>query len=173
MKHRPMKEEDFNSIFSAGEYKYEVIDAKEEISKSGNPMIHLQVKLFSQLNNSTTLVHDYLISESYKLRHICYTIGLQEMYESGEIHASNFLRKSGIAKVSIKKGEPKISIKENGQPEKIGMYPDKNVINDYIDNDKAKPAQATVLGSTIFGAQKVKTPIADAHAKDLEDEIPF
>jgi len=144
MRHTPKTEEDFNTLFSPGDYRYEIIKSEENISKSGKPQIAITLKLISNVN-TTTLANDWLQDGHYRLRHLCMTAGLKEMYESDEIHASAFLHKRGIAKVGVQKG---------GDDGKGGFYKDKNVINDYLPDTNTKPlifgkTTKEPLGSTL------------------------
>ena len=158
MRITPMKEEDFNRVLPDGRYPYVVTDYKEEISRSsGNPMIHLTLKITAP-DGKTNIVHDYLLNETYKLHNICSSLGLMEMYNSGEVNAYAFDRRKGFVDVKIQKGS------SDG---KGGMYPDKNVISDYVAPSKMKDSERTIFGES--GKASVGLPKHD----DLNDEIPF
>lgn len=124
MKFTPKTETEVSKIFENGIYEFVVESAQEKESKSGNNMIHLKIKiLHDKYIGKTNFVDCYLLTENpnfeFILRHFCYSIGLGEAYEKGEITDRMCVDKSGLAKVVIEK-------------DKDGQYPDKNKIVDFI-----------------------------------------
>lgn len=134
-------------LLPEGEYGFEISGAEEKISKAGNDMIVLTVRVFKD-DGSFILVTDYLLeSIMYKINHACKACGLFDKYELGELSARDFIGKTGHLKLVIQK-------------DKNGEYPDKNSIKDYI-----VPKE---------GEKPVKPKGSIAKEKDeLEDEIPF
>jgi hypothetical protein len=113
-------QEDRFPILKPGKYHFEVFEASEAISKKGNPMLVLKLKLLDTSLSSVGFVTDYLMeSIAHKLRHACYACGLSKAYDSGEIQAESFLGRSGTLDLGIQK-------------DKSGQYPDKNTVLDYI-----------------------------------------
>jgi hypothetical protein len=137
------------NLLSEGEYPFEVSTGADKISKSGNEMIELWVRVYKP-DGSFNQVVDYLLeSMAYKLRHAAEACGLLDKYEAGTILGTDFVGKTGMLKLGITK-------------DKNGQYPDKNGIKGYI---VPKEGDAKV------------TPPKDALAKtlsdDLADDIPF
>ncbi len=131
------------SLAPANEYDFDVLNAEDSLSKSGNQMIKITIGLYvaGKVKNR---VFDYLLTAmEAKLRHFCDTTGLLSRYESGQLEAADCIGRSGRARISI-------------DPEK-GSYPAKNVVKDYVCR-AAKP-----LGST----QRMEPEPVDA------SEIPF
>jgi len=99
-------------------YEFEVLEASDETSKSGNPMIKLKLNVFGK-DGQTHHIFDYLLEAmAFKLRHFCDGAGILPKYEAGEVTAFDCKGKSGIVLISIQK-------------DKDGVYPDKNVVKDY------------------------------------------
>ena len=67
---KQIQEERF-PVLSPGKYQFEIMEAKEDVSKSsGNPMIVLKMKIMDQELDVLTYVRDYIMeSIPYKLRH--------------------------------------------------------------------------------------------------------
>jgi hypothetical protein len=151
MRITPKSEQEIQNenLLPAGEYDFEIMDAEEAVSKAGNDMIKLKVKIFSD-DHGERIVFDYLMeSVAYKLRHAAEACGLLESYESGLLDAEDFKLKVGRCKVGVQK-------------DKSGQFPDRNSVSDY-------------LMSVPSGPSASKPPVRQrqmAHA-DLDDEVPF
>jgi hypothetical protein len=105
-------------LLPVGEYDYEVAAATEKVSRAGNQMIELELRIF--VGESVRMITDYLLDAmAGKLKHFCESHGMGDRYEKGTLAAKDCVDKSGRAKVGIKK-------------DKSGAYPDKNTILDYI-----------------------------------------
>jgi hypothetical protein len=145
MKVNPISEADAMppGLWKRGIYEFEVVEAKEKLSKAGNEMIEALVKVYDK-EGKWQNIFDYLVSSdgmAYKVRHFAAACGMLVAYEKGELRADDFVGKTGRCQVGIQK-------------DKNGQYPDKNTISDYL------PA----------GTQKL---IASVDTKDIDDEIPF
>lgn len=119
------------NLREAGEYDFEVVDAEEKQSKSGNEMVELKVKCEGADGRPFT-IFDYLVSTdgmAYKVRNFAKATGLLAEYEKGDMAAEYMLGRTGKCKVAV-------------QPAK-GGYPAKNVIADYIGIGDAAPASKT------------------------------
>jgi hypothetical protein len=130
MSFSPMSEDELNEsgLAPKGEYGFDVLTAKDKISKSsGSPMIEVKIGLY---RNGTVAnhVYDYLLpSIPHKLRHFCDSVGLLKQYQSGTLCAADCEGRSGTAKIDI---------------EPAGNYPAKNVVKDYVLR-AAKPLAGT------------------------------
>jgi hypothetical protein len=154
----PMSEEQIKSLnfMEEGEYSFEVTKATQKTSKSGNPMIELQLKVWEKQNGGVKIIFDYLVSTKnmlYKIKHFCDSVGLEKEYLAGSFEAEDCIGRMGFAYIILQKGQPK----EGG-----GYYTDKNAVQDYVAN-KSK-------GHT--------EPLLDAkerseHADLFDDDIPF
>lgn len=124
----PKTDEELNEelLWPKGNYGFKVIQAANEISKSGRNMIKIKLDVFND-NGQNQHVYDYLMAEPvnmmFKLRHACYACGLEEKYESGSLSAIDF---EGCT------GEIELVIRED----KSGKYPPKNAVADYIVPEK-------------------------------------
>lgn len=138
-----------NNLLPKGEYDYEVIEAKEARSKSGNEMIALKVRVFH--GESERTMNDYLLdSMPGKLKHFCVQNGLQRQYDGGTLCADDCSGRTGRAFVGIEK-------------DRAGNYPDKNKIVDYVVPKDEKQA-----------SQSAQQPNAEAYAAGItDDDVPF
>jgi Protein of unknown function (DUF669) len=154
MRFTPMTEEQIAeaNLLPEGVYDFEIVDATEKTSQAGNEMIELKVRLFDERGDHHSVIFDWLLSTeraAYKLRHCCDACQILRLYENGSISSSDFLGKSGKAKVYIQKS-------------KDPQYSDKNAIKDYVKladlaKEKEKPRQQ-------------KPAMADSV---MDDDIPF
>jgi|ERR1700684_1960419 len=124
MKVTPYSEEEFKSrkLMSPAIYEFRIHESREKISKNGQEMIEIILKVSDSINGRIFTIFDYLMDTEtmgFKIRHIYECVGMIEKYESGNIDAKDLLGKSGLVKVGVKK-----------DPNKI--YDDKNVALDYI-----------------------------------------
>jgi len=112
-----------------GEYDFQVLEAQDTTSKSGNAMIKLKLGVFSG-EAMRWHIFDYLVPQmEAKLRHFCDSVGLLAQYEAGTLSADYCRGRAGRCKLVIEEGE--------------GSYPDKNVVKDYVLR-KAKPLSPPV-----------------------------
>jgi hypothetical protein len=118
------------NLIEPGTYDFEVIDAQDKVSRAGNDMISITLRIWDN-HGRERQVYDYLL-ESFpvKLKHFAKVTGLLDKYELGEIVASDCLRRSGRVEVIIKPEEPNPS---------GGIYPAKNNVKDYLLPDKITP----------------------------------
>jgi hypothetical protein len=131
MKFTPKTKEELQQagLLPDGVYDFEVVKATDKISKNGNDMLELQLKVWGN-DGREVMVFDYLLEAmAFKLRHFAEETGLIGKYEAGELHDYDCLGKSG--KVSLIVKASKISASGN-------TYPPKNAVKDYISDNKAK-----------------------------------
>jgi hypothetical protein len=109
-----------SKLWPKGEYAFEIVDGVDKNSKSsGKPMIELKIKLSDGKGTGRTIT-DYLLAETpEKLRHCADACGLLDRYETGSLSANEFRGKRGKLKLGIEKDKKKV-------------YPDKNVVLDYV-----------------------------------------
>ncbi len=104
-------------VAPAGEYDFQILNAENKTSKSGNAMIEIEVGLFRG-DTMAWKVKDWLLpAMESKLRHFCDAAGLLARYESGMLTAEDCRGRSGRCRVAVEPGQ--------------GNYPDKNAIKDY------------------------------------------
>jgi len=109
----------FENLLEPGIYNFSVVKAEDAISKAGNEMIKLNLKVWDK-NGHERFVFDYLLEAlAYKIKHFCDAVGLADKYQNGAFNASDCLDKSGNVKVDIQK-------------DKTGLYHDKNIVVDYL-----------------------------------------
>lgn len=152
MRFTPKTEAELNPVLPAGTYQAEIVSAEETVSKSGNEMLKLQVRVFH--DEGSVLVTDYLMeSIAYKLRHFCEAAGILDIYERGELTDNDCVGHSVQVKLRIEK-------------DKNGQYPDKNAISDYV--VKRPKEESVTAGDPTPGQRKAaKEAMADP------DELPF
>ena len=146
MKFQPKSEEQIQEegLFPAGEYGFEVIEATEKTSKSGNEMIELVLAVYSD-KGTQRLVRDYLVNTDkgqFKIRHAADSVGLLDQYETGTLTDAAFKGKTGKLKLKIKPAD--------------GDYGPQNQVQDYV---KAGAVSASL------------TSVKSAPVN--EDDIPF
>jgi hypothetical protein len=120
MNFKPMSKQELKNILSDGNYSFEVISAIEKQSKAGNTMIALNLKVGGE-HSHTVFINDWLIkphdhedaeqakNKIWKIRSFCYSIGLQDKYESGSLTDVECVGKKGMAKIKIRNDQ-------NGDP---------------------------------------------------------
>lgn len=143
-------------------YPFEVKDAKDATSKSGNAMIAVELICYDA-DGSQFTVKDWLVHSSNrwaekKVYDFAQTTGLAAQYANGAMNGDACLSRKGYAFIGIQKGNPK----DDGS----GNFPDRNVVKYYrLEADK-KPADTTASNST----QPTKT---EKPSDDIDQDIPF
>ena len=98
MKMERLKEQ----LLEEGEHEFTVNEAHEMMSKKGDPMLKLVLGV--KHNEKKYVIFDYVLCTNtwmFKLRALCASLGLLEMYESGSIEASKIRGKKGFAYFSL------------------------------------------------------------------------
>lgn len=150
MNFQPHSEQEIQAmgLIEEGVYPFEVIEAADKKSKSGNDMIELKLKLWDNLGRERQCFDYLLEAMAFKLRHFCEAVGLLDKYEAGSLQASDCLSRSGKLELVIQEGKQN----PNG-----GTYPNKNSVKDYI-----KPEGGAV-----------SKPSEEAKDDGFSDDIPF
>lgn len=149
MKFTPKSDKEISEekLLPEGTYDFEISAGYDKVSKAGNEMIELLVRVYKP-DGGFVLVNDYLMEKViYKVSHAAKACGLETEYNNGQLHGDDFIGKTGQLKLKIQK-------------DKDGTYPDKNVIQDYIVNEEGKSSLK-------------EKPAKENFAEDLDDEIPF
>jgi hypothetical protein len=141
-------------LIEKGTYDFRVEDASEEVSKKGQDMIKLKLRIYMP-DGRERLLTDYLTEAlEFKFGNFCLATGLYEKYEAREITNWDCIGKSGQCKIGIK-------------IDKEGVYADQNNVVDYVLSDEA---QAAKLEKKVAAAKQA------AAASDpglTDDAIPF
>lgn len=121
MRFQPKTEKELAAmnLIQPGIYDFEVWNANDKTSKSGNEMIELKLKIWDH-SGQERIIFDYLLEVmAFKLKHFADTTGLSKKYEEGIISALDCIGKCGKLDLIIQK-------------DKSGQYADKNTVKDYI-----------------------------------------
>jgi hypothetical protein len=116
-------------LLPAGNYPFEIlpratlgtreIETGDTVSKSGDDMILLVVKVFNGEGRGRVVL-DYLTARTAKkLRGAAIACGLLAEYDAGSISGEAFIGKTGMLKLSVEK-------------DKTGRYADKNAVAAYL-----------------------------------------
>jgi hypothetical protein len=145
-----------------GDYDFEVHDAADDRSKSGNDMVKLTLHVFNAEGNKRT-VFDYLLPDEKwqsKVRHFCESIGIESEYDQGNLDPFDMVGKQGQLKLRIKPAQ--------------GDYPANNSVADYIARNGQAKASPRPAAPKAAAPAKSPAPSWDApRGGDLDDEIPF
>lgn len=141
---KTQKQIDEESLLPAGTFVFLVASAEDKLSKAGNDMAEVKIKIEDESGRTFTVI-DYLVATdgmAYKLRHFAETTGLLSEYEKGEMEAIIMEGRTGQCKIAV-------------EPAK-GTYRAKNVVTDYV-----------------VGAETAKAPAAQKTPALVDDEIPW
>lgn len=140
MKFTPKTEEEIalSNLFPEGNYGFEIMNAEDKVSKAGNDMIVLHVKIFNEEGRERTLFDYLLESLDYKLRHAAEVCGLLHRYEQGDLLAHEFVGKTGNLKLKQRKNKERDTME--------------NVIQDYIvHKPEGRDGDGVAGGATVKG----------------------
>jgi len=91
-----------------GTYEFEVTGAAEKVSKNGNDMIELSLRVFAP-DGTTRTMRDWLVPGSdmgdLKLNRFCHATGLQGAYFAGELSAFACGGVSGTLRLTVEQSE--------------------------------------------------------------------
>jgi hypothetical protein len=129
---------DAYSLLKPGTYNFNVIDAVEQQSRSGNDMIKLTLEVYDDLGNTRNIFDYILEAMATKLHSFCVAIGAEHHYTNGTLRQSDCINKSGKLELVIQQGKDK----PDG-----GVYPDANSVKRYLTKDtkvtKSSPEPVT------------------------------
>jgi hypothetical protein len=87
-------------LFEPGEYDFEIESAEDRVSKTGNEMVAIKMKVFA--GERRAYVRDWLLDKmAHKLKHFCYSVGMGEKYEAGGINAADCQGRAGRVYIVI------------------------------------------------------------------------
>lgn len=132
-------------LIENGWYPFEIIEAKDSVSKKGNPMIELKLRL--DVNGTRRVLKDYVLGAfPHKLKRFAESIGAEDQYRSRDIQTDALIGKAAMCNV----------IKEAGRDGK-----DRNSVVDYMSAES--PAERDAQ----------HTDDAAGHDTDTQQDIPF
>jgi len=174
MKFTPKTEREIAELgnLPKGAYPFEVLNAAEKRSKSGNDMIDVELLVYAG-DGGTRKLHDYLMEKmARKLSNFCHTQGLEVKYDAGTLIAEDCLGRSGYLFLTVQEARPK----EDGS----GDWPARNSVADYIDTEEyhrltgAAPKAPVAAAVPAAAAKPVPAPAkAGGAADNEEDDVPF
>ena len=129
------------SLLAPGSYNFVVLSAEEKVSKSGNEMIALLIKVTGK-DKEENLVRDWLLpAYPRKICAFCEAVGLDFLNEDGNITEDDCMSATGRLKLDIETGTPK----GDGT-----LWADKNCVKSYIKaSAKAPPEDADIVDCDI------------------------
>lgn len=123
------------SLFEKGEYDATVIKAEDKVSKKGNDMIALGLKVYHD-DGRTTLVNDWLLpSMPMKLLKFCQSAGLQDRYDKGDLRAADCMDRD--VRVILKV-----------QEDESGQFPPQNSVANYKPRGDEAPQEKPPISET-------------------------
>jgi hypothetical protein len=120
MKFKPFTEREISDqrLWAKGDYAFEIIDGKEQVSQAGNPMFRLKLRVSRPDGTALTITDFVLPILAAKFRACCCACGLLDQYSTGTLCADAFLGRRGRLRLGVEKGE-------NG-------YADRNIVLYYL-----------------------------------------
>lgn len=116
------------NLLPKGWYDFEVMDAQDKVSRAGNEMIAVKLRVFDP-NGGEKHVYDYLMEAvPEKLFDFCESVGLIDKYQAGTLTAEDCVNRAAKVKIAI--------------DDKNENYDPKNVAKAYAAVDAIKPAPA-------------------------------
>jgi len=111
-------------LLPEGQYDFEVLESYDMVSKQGNEMIKLILRVFNE-EGRETVVRDYLVAAmAHKISHFCICADLSENYERGELSAADCEGASGSLHLIVS--------------HEVGYDP-QNQVKDYFHETGAEP----------------------------------
>lgn len=143
-------------LIPKGTYDALVESAEEKVSKAGNDMIELTLRVYN--GEQEVLIKDWILPETLKLFNFCESAGLMDTYNAGELTGRSCQQANVAVRVDIEDAK--------------GDYPPKNKIAGYVKRQLASSAAPASNGGTIQGADRNQFARAQAAAPP-GDDIPF
>lgn len=152
MRFTPKSEHEIEAenLLPKGRYDFEVVKAEDAVSKKGNEMIKVCLKVFAP-NGGTPFVWDYLLEAFLgKLLNFCSATGLMEAYNNGDLQADMLFGRCGKVDIDTEPAS--------------GNYKAKNVVVDYVRGDDVN------VGTPSGGKRTIEVSTSSGME---EDDIPF
>jgi hypothetical protein len=102
MRFKPLSQQELEEagLIPEGIYNFQVLDAEDQVSKSGNEMIKLKLGVF--VDGVMRVVFDYLLEAlAFKLKHFTDVTGIPHKYTDGSILAGDCIGKKGHVHIMI------------------------------------------------------------------------
>jgi hypothetical protein len=157
MKFTPKTEEELamDGLLPEGVYDFECIEAINKVSKSGNEMIELKLKVYDQ-SGGFRFVTDFLLEAFLpKLHSFCKATQTLKAYESGEFDAYDCQGTAGKVQIKIKPA---------------GDYPAKNEVKMYGEPKAKTGGEGKAASEPAPATFKPSAPIENLEEKD---DLPF
>jgi hypothetical protein len=157
MKFTPKTEEELamDGLLPEGVYDFECIEAINKVSKSGNEMIELKLKVYDQIGGFR-FVTDFLLEAFLpKLHSFCKATQTLKAYESGEFDAYDCQGTAGKVQIKIKPA---------------GEYPAKNEVKMYGEPKAKTGGEGKAASEPAPATFKPSAPIENLEEKD---DLPF
>jgi len=121
MKFSPKSEKEIAeaNLIPVGTYPFEVMEADSKLSKAGNEMIELQLRIFMPDGRERSVMDWLMEKVAYKLFHFCTYSGLAVEYGNGTLKSTDCVGKTGYCTIAI-------------QEDKTGQYQPRNSVKDYV-----------------------------------------
>ncbi len=146
-------------LIPAGVYPFEVLTAEDKMSKAGNSMIELGLRVFTPDGRARSM-RDWIMEKmAYKLFHFCSYTGLAVKYEQGTLHSSDCVGRTGYVDIII-------------QADKKGQFPDRNSVGDYVRAPAMKTGGVVSSKPEPTEAQLANQVPKSGVEQDL-DSVPF
>ncbi len=141
-----------SGVLNPGIYDFEVANAEDTVSKNGNEMIKLTLRVFDEHGKQYT-VYDYLIGNNGfgigRIKTFCETVGLKDSYDAGELHSMNCVGRA--AKVHL-------IMEKSNDPQ----YTDRLKVKTYLDS-----------GVPFIKTEPMKIQKNNIQESIVDDDIPF
>jgi hypothetical protein len=164
MEYQPRREDELRSAMclTPGDYDFEVVSAMEKVSKSGNDMIEMQLRVFCE-DGSTRLIRDWLVPGSdlgdLKLNRFAHATGLEDLYFEGGLSGLACVGASGKVRLTIQ-ADPK--------------YGDQSRVKDYVvpTFEETEPAIAETVPDKPAKRSRKKDVVSEEWVAVTNEKLP-
>lgn len=149
MRFEPLTDEQLqiSALLPEGIYSYKVVKSEDKVSQAGNEYISLTLQVYDDQGKEHLVFTNLALIKL--LKHFCDINNLQNEYESGELPSNKCLNKSG--------GRVCISIEGEKPNPNGGVYKSKNIVKDYIADQKGS----------------LMNPLPEYKDSFIDDALPF
>jgi hypothetical protein len=152
----PKSDAELIDLLEQGEGTYQVIKAEYGQDKNNQPMLKLVLKVWDSTGKPKTVYDNLTLAMEWKIKHFCYSCGMKEAYDAGQILAENCADRSGKLKIGVQKA---------GYGKDGVFYQAKNNVADYIKEEEDLIERAP--------KQKTDPRFTSTQDEKFEDDIPF